>query len=170
MKKTSLQMTVTFLIENEDSVWLGKKVEKIGAGCRNGPGGKPLPKDEGNLAVTSVRETWEEFRVKTKPEDHEKVAVFKMHNTESDGSAFVCELHVYLVRNHCDLPSGTKELLDPRLYPFDELPIAELMPADREWLERVLRGEKLTGHCYYGPFQKELIRPSRYKVVDFLPE
>lgn len=171
-EKTLSLATVSFLMEG-NGVWLGKKARKIGKGCQMGPGGGPEPKDGGNLIKTAMRESLEEFGIQTTPEQFEKVAIIKFHNTKSNGKKFICEVHFYMVRGWCGKPrvTKTKELLDPQLYPLNKLPLGkELMPADREFFPLLMQGNKLIATYYYGPFQKKLIKPGWYKIVDSFPE
>jgi len=150
-EKTLFLATVSFLMRN-NSVWLAIKSRKIGAGCRNGYGGGIEPKDK-NLIHSAIREIKQECKVKTFPENFEKVAIVYFNNTKSDGTTFVCEVHFYIVRNWEGTPKETKEMLNPKSYNKNNLPLSEMMPADKEFVPLVMKGKKIIATYYYGPFQ-----------------
>lgn len=148
-------------------VILGKKSKhsKIGANCRNGYGGGI---EEGeNILPSAQREFGEESKATVEIQNLEYVAFMKFHNTKADGTQFICELWVFLLKDEKweGTITETKEMLDPKEYdPFD-LPLDEMMPADRDWMPLVMEGEKIVGMAYYGPFQRTLLKTTEIQVV-----
>ena len=154
--KILLEATLVFLVR-EDAVLLPLKAQKIGAGCRNGYGGGI---DAGETAEQCVlRELSEEAGVHGDASALAKRAVIDFHNTTTDGGAFTCRCHVYLLTAWEGEPVESAEMLDPQWFTIAELPLAELMPADPYWLPPVLAGERVYGEAWYGPKQKTLLRP-----------
>jgi 8-oxo-dGTP diphosphatase len=167
-EKTLPLATLNFLMEKE-SVWLAIKARKIGKGCRNGYGGG-IELEDKDLINSAIREIKQESSVIASPENFEKMAIVYFHNTKSDNTVFICEVHVYIVRNWKGTPKETEEMLDQKLYDIKNLPLNEMMPADKEWVPLVMQGKKLIAEYYYGPFQKKLIKKGSLKIVDFLPD
>jgi len=164
-EKTLLNATLCFLVR-EGEVLLAIKTQKIGKGCWNGYGGGI---DEGETPIqATVRELGEESEIITSPEHLTKVAVVDFHNTKSDGSVFVCRVHVFLVKQWVGEPKETDEMITPTW--FKELPLDNMMLADKFWLPPALSGKKITATAKYGPFQQELIGEVTIQEVEFFPE
>ena len=139
-EKTLLNATLCFLGKNSE-VLLGFKTQKIGKDCWNGYGGGI---DNGETPRQAAwRELREEAGVVTSPEFLEKSAVVDFHNTKSDGSHFVCRVHIYLVSQWTGNPRVTDEMINPTWFDIERLPLNKMMPADREWLTVVLSGKKI---------------------------
>lgn len=165
-EKVLLQATLCFPVGN-GRVLLAKKMKKIGAGFWNGYGGGI----EGNETPleAAVRELREECGLVAHPEHMKKVAVVNFTNTKSDGNKFVCQVHVFLARSWTGEPNPTDEMQSPTWFDLNELPLEEMMAADRMWLPTALRGQMIVASASYGPFQKELLGPVSVKKVDRLP-
>jgi len=154
-EKTLLNATLCLLVE-DGKVLLALKTQKIGKGCWNGYGGGIRKREKPRKAA--VRELEEEARVIADPEHIEKVAVIDFHNNKSDGSFFICRMHVYIVRQWWGGdPKETKTMIKPAWFDIDHLPLEEMMPADKIWLQIVLKGKKIIAVAEYGPFQKTLL-------------
>jgi len=163
-EKKLLEATLGFLIKNNE-IWLAKKTKKIGAGCWNGYGGGIEPEDKNEIECLS-REVEEESGVKISKETTEKVAIIDFHNTKSDGEIFICKVHIFFISNWEGEPKESTEMATPTKFEINNLPIDNMMPADKEWLPVVLEGKKLIAEYYYGPFQKELTAESKIKFVE----
>jgi len=167
-EKKLLEATLGFLVR-DGNVWLAKKTKKIGAGCWNGYGGGVEPIDK-NLIESLKRELEEECGVQISEKATEKVAIIDFHNTLSSGEVFVCKVHIFLIREWEGIPKESDEMATPTKFKIDNLPISEMMPADKEWAPLVLSGKKIIAEYHYGPFQKELIRAGRIEIVKNFPE
>ena len=162
-EKTLLNAVLCFPVRTGE-VMLGLKLQKIGAGKLNGWGGGI---ESGEMPIQAmIRELFvESGGVKTEPGDYEKVAVIDFHNTKTDGTAFVCRVHIYLLLRWEGEFRTTDEIANPRWHRRDGLPLDEMMPADRAWLPPILAGRKLIGRAKYGPFQRELLEPMEIRYV-----
>jgi 8-oxo-dGTP diphosphatase len=166
-EKVLFTATVCFPLRGEE-VLLARKTRKIGAGCWNGYGGGPESGE--SLLQAAVRELFEESGLRALPEDLEKVAIMDFHNTKTDGKVFVTRVHFYMVKKWEGVPVSTEEMTDPTWFQKNDLPLFEMMPADRIWLPPVFAGKKTIGSAHYGPFQKELIGEVVCTEVEELPE
>ncbi len=166
-EKVLLEATVCFPIRGSE-ILLARKTRKIGAGCWNGYGGGP---DKGEcLRVAAVRELFEESGLVALPTALTKIAIMEFHNTKSDGTIFIARVHFYTLPSWGGDYHATDEMTDPTWFQVDNLPLAEMMPADRVFLPLALGGKKIIGTALYSPFQKELLAEVAYSEVLELPE
>ena len=165
-EKVLLNATLCFLVRNS-KVLLGFKTKKIGKDCWNGYGGGI---EEGEIPKQSaLRELKEETGMVALPESLEKAAIVDFHNTKSDGSTFICRVHVYLVSQWTGEPRKTKEMINPTWFDIKRLP-DKMMPADKQWLPVVLSGKKIIATAKLGPFQKTLLEEVKLQHVDSFPD
>lgn len=163
-QKVLLQATLCFLVKDK-KVLLAKKMKKIGKGFWNGYGGG-IENGE-NPETAAIRELWEESDgIETMLEHLEKVAVLDFHNTKEDGTNFVCQVHTYLVRTWQGDAVATNEMSNPTWFNVNELPLSEMLPADKKWLPLILAGKKIQVKAWYGPHQQALLRDVEIKEVD----
>lgn len=167
-EKMLLEATLGFLAK-DSYVWLAMKTKKIGAGCWNGYGGGIESTDK-NIIEALAREVKEECGVEIAREAIEKAAIIDFHNTKSDGEIFICKVHIFLVKDWKGEPMKTEEMTTPTKFKITNLPHEKMMPADIEWLPLVLEGKKLIAKYYYGPFQKELTKERKIKLVKSFPQ
>lgn len=168
-EKVLFNATLVFLVHDRGArVCLARKMKKIGAGCWNGYGGGIEPGESPRQAA--AREFNEESGVTVSPDDLEKVAVVDFKNTKTDGTTFVCRVHVYLAHAWRGEPTATDEMGSPTWFAREALPLDEMMPADRFWLPPILRGKKVRASAAYGPFQKDLLEPVRVEEVDLIED
>jgi len=165
-EKVLLSATLCFLVKDKE-VSLAKKKKKIGQGCWNGYGGG-IKLGETPVQA-ALRELFEEAKVIALPENLEKVAVIDFHNTKTDGTTFICKVHVYMVYQWQGEPKETEEMGKPKWFEKEFLPLGEMMLADRKWLPIVLSGKKITAEFYYRPFQKRLWSEEKIQLVEFFP-
>lgn len=161
-EKTLLYNTLVFPIRAK-RILMALKTRKIGAGYWNGYGGGI---EEGeNLRSAACRELREESGLNVNPKDLRKVALIDFHNTKTDGTEFVCRVHVYFVDIWSGEAKDSEEMLWPTWFDLREPPLHKMMPADREWLPPLLAGKKIVVTVRYGPFQKELLGPVEIQEV-----
>ena len=166
-EKVLLHATLCFPV-SDVRVLLGvkMKMKKIGAGCRNGWGGGS---DFGETASESiVRKVYEKGRVRAHPRDFEKVAVVDFTNHKTDGSIFVCRVHTYLLHHWDGEFRPTTEMADPQWFEKQNLPLDDMMPADRIWMPPLMAGRKMFVQASYGPFQKTLLGEVKIRYIDQL--
>ena len=156
-EKTLINACLVFP-RKDKRILLAPKLKKIGAGFLNGYGGGI---EEGEDPVTAViRELLEESDgVVALPEHLEKVAIVDFHNMKSDGSTFICKVHVFFLSEWKGEFKETDEMGPPEWFSDGSLPSDRLMPADPFWLPVVLKGKKIRAEAHYGPFQKTLLKP-----------
>lgn len=163
-EKTIIEATVVFPVRSDGALLFAKKTMKIGEGCWNGYGGGR----EGDEAIetTAVRELEEESGLVARVENLERIAVLRVYNTKTDGRMVFGLVHVY-VASHC---SGevkeTPEMTTPTWFRPEDIPLDELMLADRFWLLQALDGKKLVVTVHYGPYQQELLQPVETEEVE----
>ncbi len=158
-----LNATLCFLVK-ENKVLLAMKTKKIGQGCWNGYGGGIEPEETPEQCA--LRELNEEAKITISLDSLEKVAIISFHNTKTDGSAFTCKVHVYLASEWKGEIQSTDEMTNPTWFEKDQLPLQEMMPADKEWLPVVLSGKKIIAEVNYGPLQKTLLGKVKLQYVD----
>ncbi|MDO8482421.1 MAG: NUDIX domain-containing protein [bacterium] len=160
--------TVGFLIKNR-RINLPIKKRKIGAGFRNGYGGKVVIPE--TLAECVIRETLEEGRIKTWLQDLHRIALLRCHHQMETGEKSIWIVHVFEIGFWLGEPRETTEMGQPAWFPINALPIHELMPDDRIWLPRLFRDQKpLIVTAHYRPDQKTLDGEVGVEEVAALPE
>lgn len=138
------------LITKGNTVLLGLKVKKgadIGEGTLNGPGGK-LESGQ-TLEECMQKEIFEEVGITVSNEQitGTKRAIITFYN----GTASVWEVHVYMIPLFDGEPRDSAEMIAlPQgwWHAIDTLPFERMLPADREWLPRVLSGEEFSANLY----------------------
>lgn len=149
MQPSRKQATLGLLVRN-NQVLLGLKIRKgadIGEGTLNGPGGKV---NEGeSFEENLIQEVREEVGIDLPLAAvlGTKRAVVTFHN----GTSSVWEVHVYLISDFSGEPQDSEEMKRPDAgwwYPINDLPFGSMLPADREWIPKVLAGERFTADAY----------------------
>lgn len=139
-------------------VGLGLKKKKIGAGLLNGWGG--IIEDGEDEAACIVREVYEEGGIEVDRSALEKAAVILFHNERYD-----CRVCVFLTEWRYAPLQETEEMGAMEWHDRANPPTGQMMLADREWLPRILKGERLIGEVWYGPEQKSFLKQSEYRAV-----
>lgn len=167
-EKVLLNATVCFLYR-EGKILLPLKTDKIGKGKRNGYGGGV---EEGETVVQcALRELFEETGgVVAFEHNLEKIAIVDFYNTKTDGSTFVCRVHFFLVHAWVGDPAPTSEMTDPQWFNVADLPLDDMMPADRQWLPQALSGKKMIAQAYLGPFQEHTLGDVEITYIDTFPK
>jgi 8-oxo-dGTP pyrophosphatase MutT (NUDIX family) len=132
----------------DGKVLLGLKVRKgadIGEQTVNGPGGKLDPGQ--TLESCAIAETQEETGITLLPEHLRQAGIVTFHN----GNRSVWEVHVYLAEGFGGEPIDTEEMVAGPggwWYAIDQLPFERMLSSDREWMPRLLDGERLRVEVY----------------------
>ncbi|MDP2946866.1 MAG: NUDIX domain-containing protein, partial [Nanoarchaeota archaeon] len=114
--------------KKDGSVWLAKKTRKIGIGQWNGWGGA---QEKGEtIRQAALREFQDESKCHARIEDLEYVGKVTFHNQKSDGRKFDVEVHMFLLREWEGDPRPTPEMIDPTLWPENDLPFNQMMASD----------------------------------------
>jgi len=165
VQKTLKEASLVFVRRGQE-VFLARKTKHIGAGLLNGFGGGI---DEGETpAQGAARELFEEAGLEASPEDLEQVALAIFHNELEGGGESESRVHVFIVdMENCigDIELNPTEMVDGRFRDVKNLPLNEMMPADKIWVPLVLDGKKLRIEARYSPYQKELIGKVRLRPV-----
>ena len=157
IEKVLKEATLVFLVQDK-KVLLARKTRHIGEGRWNGYGGG-VEKGQSLIECAISECEQESSGVKILPADLQKVAEVTFHNIKTDGEQFSCLVHVFIAERWVGEPVESEEMATPTWFPFDQLPVTEMMPADSIWVPLVLSGKKIIGEAHYGPFQKTLLKP-----------
>ena len=140
--------TVIFLVKDR-TVLLAVKKKKVGKGRLNGFGGKP----EGNESLRScaVRELFEESGkgIVVREEDLAPRARIKFFNKERNPDIPNMEVCFYLAEKFRGRAKSTDEMGKPERFQFDQIPFKQMLPADKFFVPRILRGECLKGVVHF---------------------
>ncbi|MHB1316924.1 MAG: NUDIX domain-containing protein [Minisyncoccota bacterium] len=167
-EKTLFLATLVFPVMGS-KVMLATKVKKIGAGLLNGWGGG-IEIGE-SVRACAVREFFEETGgAEISEDDLQKVGIVHFKNNKSDGTYFVCTVHVFTISKWFGDIVSTEEMENPQWYEVDNIPFDRLMLADSHWLPRMLSGEKGIASAQYGPYQESLIGDVVFQSTDLLEE
>lgn len=143
------QTTIVFCLKG-NKVLLGMKKTSIGAGWWNGFGGKVQPPE--TFEAAAVRELKEESGLVTTEKD--LVLVAKIKFFFADTPKFDCP--VYITRNWTGEPVETNEMR-PQWFSIDNLPFAEMWPADVRWIPGVLAGDTIEATVTFDAEGKKLV-------------
>ncbi len=167
-EKTLVEAVVVFPLRDDGAFLFAKKTMKIGEGCWNGYGGGLEPGETPEAAA--VRELEEESELIAEQASLEKIGILKAYNHKSDGRIVQADVHFYIARHCKGEPKEKPDMITPTWFLPHEIPLDELMPADKLWLPRVFAGERLVVTVHYGPFQKELLEPIHIEVIERFDE
>lgn len=139
------KVTLCFL-KRGDEILLAMKKRGFGVGKYNGIGGKVEPNE--TIEDAMKRETMEEIGVEIA--DFEKVAViqfyFPLVPTDQNWNQ---EGHIFIVNKWEGEPKETEEMA-PRWFKISDIPYKQMWTDDIYWLDRVLKGEKITAEFTFG--------------------
>lgn len=151
----------------EGQVLLARKLHKIGQGLWNGYGGKVEPGE--SVVTCAVREVSTECGIQLDPRDLEEVGRMDC-TTYADASRacklFTMQVTIFLAHpKEKPLAKVSEEMGEPEWFPFDALPLEEMIPADQHWVPRVLAGEKIYASVHLGPGQRTTLGdPEVYRL------
>ena len=159
-----LKHAAVCFLRKDNQILLPRKTRKIGMGMRNGYGGGVDGKETPERCA--VRETAEEGLIYILPSSMKKIAILTYLNEKQDGGNFVAKVHMFEAWEWKGEPTATEEMSDPVWFPDDDLPLDEMMAADRIWLPEALAGKKIFAHAHYTPLQQALIGEVVMEVVN----
>lgn len=145
--------TLGLLLSPDGKVLMARKTRGDGAGRMNFPGGKPEEEDLGAMRRCLIRECQQEVGFVPEIESLELVGKLRFYFA----SEFKWEVEVFVSR--CWQESGQAEgddMKDPVWLKFSDLPYDQMWAGDREWLPRVLSGQKVDADIYYDASHKVL--------------
>ncbi len=160
---------LVFLVK-DGKVLLATKTKKIGKGKLNAHGGGIEPGE--TPSVAGARELEEETRgdrevgVIVDPNHLEKVAIMHFRNTTEGGITFVCKVHCFIAKDWQGEIISTDDMANPEWFPIDNIPLDQMMLADRIWLPIMLSGKKIEGYATYGPRQETLINDVEIEYIN----
>lgn len=160
-----MKATLTFII-NDNKILLAQKKKKIGAGKWNGYGGKPEPSDT-TIRDTACRELYEESGkgIVVALEDLVPCAVIDFFFFSNDSLVPDWSVIVYIAKIFSGTASETDEAGEPRWFPFDQIPYAEMMPGDELFLSKMLKGESFFGTIRFNE-EKTAVIGSSFEPMD----
>ncbi len=164
-EKEARQFVLCFLLDEENrAILLGRKTQKIGKGCWNGPGGKINPGELEREAV--IREVYQEIGVNVLGSDLDKVAILVISD---EGYEEPLEVHVFLSRKWEGCPWESSELIDLKWLHLGNLPFDKMMPADKHWIPLIFLDRRIIAKFAHD-LSQNLVGGVKIKVVDELPE
>jgi ADP-ribose pyrophosphatase YjhB (NUDIX family) len=165
-KERNFVATNILVVKNE-KVLLGRKEEKIGAGRYNGPGGE-VEEFDPDIEFRATLEMWDEIGLICEDDDLQKVAIGYFSNIKEDGSIFLCEVHFYIVEKiKCTgVPKATSEMGQPKWFYKNNIPLDEMMAADRFLLPDILNGKKVIIRATLKNKQSEIVGVPEITYVD----
>ena len=152
--------SVCFPMDTNGKVLMGRKTRVIGVGLFNGPGGG-VEKNE-TIDKATVREVREEVNILIDPRHLERRAIVYCHNFKKDGvTPFDCKLYVSVAPAWTGIPYPSKELVNLVWFRPSQLPLAQMMAGDRDWVPQVLAGKTFAAEVWYAPGMQRLAKPTR---------
>lgn len=146
--------TVVFILKEDHlkkMVYLYLKMKKIGSGKRNGCGGKFDPLIDRDIFDTAIRELKEESSVLCTRENLIPCAVidfFHFGNSTEIPDHKVAFFTTSLYKGEPQQVEPDK-MQDPQLYDCSNLPFEDMLPADKEFVPKILAGEIFIGKVYF---------------------
>ncbi len=137
-----MQLTTLCFCIKDNTVLLAMKKRGFGVGKWNGYGGKVKQGETPRTAI--VRELKEESGLSIDSAHLYQSALVHFYFDE----VHVFDCFVYLVHEWRGEPIETEEMR-PQWYDIMQLPFSTMWAADREWVPRVLAGEKIEVSVYF---------------------
>lgn len=144
---------------------LGIKQRGVGAGLYNGWGGKVEPGQ-------TIRENLaEEFKTETggavcSPDKIRPVALIHFFFFGNDTDIPDFDVTVYIAEEIIGTIHDTDEMKNEKDFAFDGVPYDHMMPADREFVAKILNGETFFGRVYFNEDKTGLRKSSYYEPRD----
>ncbi len=157
-KLTHMKEATLCFLTTEEEVVLAEMQSGPFKGHINGYGGK-IEQGE-SILQAMTREMEEECGVSIRPEDIERAAVIDFYNFRENAWQRV-RVYTSIARVWNGVPRAGDGMGLPEQFPHSALPFSRMLPSDRLWLPRILRGELLEGQIWhtrdFTGFEKEPI-------------
>lgn len=152
-----MKATLTFPIR-DNKIVLAIKQKKVGAGKWNGFGGKPEPDDTG-IRHTAARELFEESGrgIKAEESDLQPKALIDFYFYDNTTNEPNWSVMIYIAEIFSGKASDTDEMKNATPFPFDKIPYGDMLPADRDFLPKILAGETFRGKVRFNETMTEFI-------------
>lgn len=160
-------MNIIFPLRGEgenQQVLLGIKTRKIGVGLYNGFGGKVELSE--TMFVSAANEFSKEARVIALPESFVKVAEGNFYTHKNDGSVTLFKCDILFISEFNGEPQDSEEMKNLQWFTFSNLPLKHMMPGDKFWIPKVLRGENIRITQHYNEDRTKLLQDVHIEQVD----
>lgn len=144
--------TLAFPIRN-GRVTLAARKRGIGVGLLNGYGGKMEPEDDGDTGRTNIREFCAETGARAWDNGMEKFGVIDFF--KAGEHIFTC--YGYICWRWYGEIKETDEMGPPEEFDITNLPLNRMMPGDRLWFDKIIRGEKIRAKVFYNVDNTEVL-------------
>jgi len=139
------QATLCEVIDRTNNrILLAMKKRGFGVGKFNGYGGKV--KEGESVAQAMIRELKEESGLDVTNENLIKVCEFDFYFPHKP--EFNQTVHVFLVEKYSGEPVETEEMAF-QWFGLNEIPYGKMWDDDKYWLDRIVKGEKLSGYFVF---------------------
>ena len=139
MEKRTINTTLAMICDGK-KILLGRKKRGFGKGTINSFGGKQDPGE--TIEEAMVRETREEVGIT--PTEYKQVAFIKFDANYKGERVFI-DMYVYMVSKYTGKEMETEEMI-PNWYDVNNIPYDDMLPDDRLWVPRVIKGENIAGY------------------------
>lgn len=133
------EATLCFVFDDEEVLLIYKK-RGTGEGLYNGPGGKV--EDEESIKEAAVRETKEETHIE--PIDPEKIGELDFYF----GEEHFMNVHIFKTNEYKGGAQETEEAR-PEWFNTSEIPLDEMWPDDKYWVQMMLDGKQFEGEFFF---------------------
>ena len=160
-------MNIIFPLRGEgenQQVLLGIKTRKIGVGLYNGFGGKVELGE--TMFVSAANEFSKEAGVTALPESFVKVAEGNFYTHKNDGGVTLFKCDILFISEFKGEPKDSEEMENLQWFTFSDLPLAHMMPGDRFWIPKVLRGENIRVTVHYNEDRTKLLQNAFIEHID----
>ena len=136
------------ILRRDGEVLMARKTRGDNAGCLNFPGGHMGEEDGGDTKLCAARECLAEVGYRVLPDDLVLFGKLRFYF----GGVFKWEVEVFVANcffEAIEEIDADEDMADPVWLSSAEIPYDKMWPGDREWLPRVLLGEKADADIYY---------------------
>jgi 8-oxo-dGTP pyrophosphatase MutT (NUDIX family) len=119
-----------------------RKRKRVGAGRWVPPGGGTEPFDKSQKHAAQ-RELREETKLRFPLKVFRKVGVLEGYNGSADELLWLVHLYLIVVNGIKQRIVPGHKLLESRWFPISRLPFRQMLTGDRDWIPRIINGEKL---------------------------
>lgn len=142
--KTMRAATLCFLAE-ASRVVLAEMLRGPFKGYVNGYGGEV---EETDITGATVREIKEECGVHVDPAYIEPVALIDFYNYK-DSAWRKVRVYISIARRWKGVPHAGDGMAEPEWFDVNALPVERMLPSDRLWIPKILRGDLLQGEVWH---------------------